>query len=53
MVIEIGSVGDGGRALSLGMDAVVAKTGVGGDLIMFGGVELAFFGHFGPSDRGR
>ena len=53
VVIEIGGSGEGERAWSVGMDAVVVKTGVGGDLIMFGRVELAFFGHFGPSDRGR
>ena len=35
------------------MDAVVAKMRIGGNLIMFGEVELAFSGHFGPSDRGR
>ena len=53
VVIEIGGSGEDGRAWSGGMDEVVAKMRIGGDLILFGGVELAFFGHFGPSDRGR
>ena len=53
MVIERGSVGDGGRALSGGMGALVAKMGIGGDLLMFGEVELAVLGHFGHSDKGR
>ena len=53
VVIEIGGSGEDGRAWSGGMDEVVAKTGIGGDLIMFGEVELAVLGHFGHSDKGR
>ena len=50
---EIGGSGEGERAWSVGLGAVVVKTGVGGDLIMFGEVEPAILGHFGHSDRGR
>ena len=41
MVIDTGGSGEGGSAWSGEMDEVVAKTGIGGDLIMFGEVELA------------
>ena len=50
---DIGGSGGGERAWSGGMGAVVVKSGVGGDLIMFGEVEPAILGHFGHSDRGR
>ena len=49
---EIGGSGEGERAWSVGLGAVVVKTGVGGDLIMFGEVEPAVLGHYWHSDRG-
>ena len=52
VVIEIGGSGEGERAWSVGMDAVTLKTGVGGDLIMFGEVEPAFLGHYWHSEWG-